>query len=141
MSEAWVYKKRPCRICRRWFRPNPKLKDRQKTCADPQCQREWHRKQCVQWNRSNEEYFRANYLAKKKEATSTSPSPPRSRIKSGLPLGYVQEVIGVQHLIIIEYFGQLWWRRFQEVIKGQVAVLTGKINRLSWSGFSRANRL
>ena len=37
-------RKRPCRICKRWFMPHPRVKDRQKTCGNPPCQREWHRK-------------------------------------------------------------------------------------------------
>lgn len=41
-------RKRPCRICRRWFAPNPKLRDRQMTCGDPACKREWHKKACRQ---------------------------------------------------------------------------------------------
>jgi hypothetical protein len=115
--------------------PNPKLKDRQQTCGDPACQREWHRKKCEEWNRKNSDYFRANYLQKKINAVTPpvnqSPSPRViCRLKSGLPLSYVQEVISIQHLIIIEYFGQLLFRRFQEVLKGQLTVITGKIDRL-----------
>lgn len=126
-------RKRPCRICRRWFMPNPRLKDRQKTCGRPQCQREWHRKMCEKWNRENADYFRSNYLQKKLEAAtgedqySTIPQPerrvselPKSRFKSGLPQRYVQEVMGIQHLVIIEYFSQLLYQRFQEVIARQV---------------------
>lgn len=126
-------RKRPCRICRRWFMPTPRLKDRQKTCGRPQCQREWHRKMCEKWNRENADYFRSNYLQKKLEAAtggdqySTIPQPerrvselPKSRFKSGLPQRYVQEVMGIQHLVIIEYFSQLLYQRFQEVIARQV---------------------
>ncbi len=43
-------RKRPCRICRRWFLPNPRLKERQMTCGRPKCQREWHKKKCAEWN-------------------------------------------------------------------------------------------
>ena len=57
--------------------------------------------------------------------------PPKSRVKSGLPLGYVQEVIGIQHLIIIEYFWQLLLKRFQEVIKVQLIENTKQARRLS----------
>jgi hypothetical protein len=39
-------------------------------------------------------------------------------------------VISIQHLIIIEYFGQLLFRRFQEVLRAQPAVMTRKIDRL-----------
>ncbi len=35
-------RKRPCRVCRRWFLPDGRLKNRQKTCGNPECQREWH---------------------------------------------------------------------------------------------------
>ena len=61
-------RKRPCRICRRWYIPHPRVKDRQMTCGDPGCKREWHRKKCADWNRKNAEYFRANYLQKKLDA-------------------------------------------------------------------------
>ena len=78
-------RKRPCRVCKRWFIPHPRLKDRQKTCGSPQCQREWHRRKCEQWNHNNVDYFKDNYLDKKLEQTGT----PRSRLKTGLPLCYV----------------------------------------------------
>jgi hypothetical protein len=122
--------------------PNPKLKDRQKTCGDNRCKREWHRRKCKEWNKKNSDYFRADYLQKKLEAASVKPSKSeqlRSRLKSGLPTGYVQEVIGIQHLIIIEYFGQLLIGRFQEVLRGQVVVNTRKIGRLPVMESSRCD--
>ena len=148
MSRASRYKKRPCRICRRWFLPNARVKDRQMTCGDPTCKREWHRRKCQQWNRANRDYFRANYLQKKLEAAQSDKSAkapsrasPERFSKSGLPLGFVQEVIGVHHLLIIEYLAQLLMRRFQEVLRGQVVVITGKIEQLPRTGFSRGDRL
>jgi hypothetical protein len=115
--------------------PNPKLKDRQMTCGEPECKKQWHRKKCLEWNKNNFEYFRSNYLQKKLDAATQNdgarksgkspPSPQKSRLKSKLPHPFVQEVIGIQHLIIIEYFGQLLMRRFQEVLKGQAFVNTG----------------
>jgi hypothetical protein len=65
-----LIRKRPCGICRRWFMPNPRLKDRQKTCGTSQCKREWHRKMCRKWNRENADYFTTNYLQKKLEAAT-----------------------------------------------------------------------
>ncbi len=90
MQKDWGWKKRPCRICGRWFVPHPRLKGRQKTCADAQCKREWHRRKCAQWNKDNADYFKSNYLQKKLEATLVC----KSRFRSGLPLVFAQEVIG-----------------------------------------------
>jgi hypothetical protein len=148
MSRSSRSKKRPCRICRRWFVPNARVKDRQMTCGDPACKGEWHRRKCQQWNRANRDYFRANYLQKKLEAVQSdkvSKSPtraaPKTLSRSGLPLGFVQEVIGLQHLIIIEYLAQLLMRRFQEALRGQRIGTTGQISRLPRTGFSRGDRL
>ena len=129
MHKALAYKKQPCRICRRWFMPNPRLKGRQKTCGDHRCKKEWHRRKCKEWNRSNPDYFRANYLQNKLDGVispeKSSPIiPPKSRLKPGLPLEVVQEVFSMQHIIIIEYLAQLLVRRFQEVIMRQLSVKT-----------------
>jgi hypothetical protein len=121
MQKDLGWKKRPCRICGRWFTPHPRLKDRQKTCADAQCKREWHRRKCARWNKDNADYFKSNYLQKKLEATLVC----KSRFRSGLPLVFVQEVIGIQPLVILEYLVQLLLRRFQEVISMKAAVGTG----------------
>jgi hypothetical protein len=118
------------------------------TCGAPTCKREWHRRKCQEWNRANPDYFRANYLQKKLEAAqcdNASKAPtralPQSLSKSGLPFRFVQEVIGVQHLIIIEYLAQLLMRRFQEVLRGQGVGTTGQIRQLPRMGFSRGDRL
>ena len=143
MQRAGSYKKRPCRICRRWFMPNPRLKDRQMTCADPECKRRWHCRKCAEWNKKNTDYFRANYLQKKLDAADQSGRicEMKSHLRSGLPLEVVQEVISIQHIIILEYFGQLLFRRFQEVIKGQVTVKTREVRRIPPVGFPRGDRL
>jgi hypothetical protein len=134
--------------------PNAKLKDRQKTCGDPQCQREWHRKKCEEWNRNNLDYFRANYLQKKLTAASeparaSKTTQLESRVQSStghhlkvrLPLDVVQEVISIQQVVIIEYFGQLLFRRFQEVLKRQGVVNTKKVSQLPPVAILRGDRL
>ena len=151
MQRGGALKKRPCRICRRWFTPNPRLKDRQMTCADPECKRQWHRKKCAEWNRKNPDYFKANYLQKKLDAASqsTNSSQPgsspsfttRTHLKVRLPIEVVQEVIGIEQVVIIEYFGQLLFKRFEEVLKRQVVVNTKKISQLPPVMFSRGDRL
>ncbi len=146
MCKANDYKRRPCRICRRWFTPNPRLKDRQKTCGDAKCKREWHKKKCAEWNKNNPDYFRTNYLQEKLIAASPSENsskkilPIKSRLKSGLPLLFVQEVIDIQHLIIIEYLAQLLYGRFQDVFRGQATVNTGKTRQQLPSRISRCDR-
>jgi hypothetical protein len=100
------------------------------TCGNPHCKKEWHRKKCAQWNRKNAEYFSANYLQKKLEALRECKGvagvcPVRSRSPSGLPQEKVQEVMGIEPLVIIEYLVQVLLRRFQEVIRVKVAVRTG----------------
>ena len=139
MGTQGYTKKRPCSICRRWFTPHPRLKDRQKTCGDSACKKEWHRRKCAEWNQANSDYFKANYLQKKLDAQPAT-TPVKSRLKTGLPLHYVQEVIGIQHLVIIEYLAQLLVQRFQDVIWRQVTVNTEQVGRLPREVFSRCDR-
>ena len=44
-----VAKKKPCRVCRKWFTPDARVGDRQKVCFEAICQRERHRQACAAW--------------------------------------------------------------------------------------------
>lgn len=145
-------RKRPCRICRRWFLPNPRLKQRQMTCGQAECQRQWHKRKCTEWNRKNTDYFKTNYLQKKID-TATQPrgdpetampakhlaKVPASRMNTGMPLEYVKEVLGVQLVIIQEYLAQLLDRRWRQAIHGHLLSNTRIDQATTQKVFSRGD--
>ncbi|MCP3892849.1 MAG: hypothetical protein GY702_28830 [Desulfobulbaceae bacterium] len=148
MANTGYIKKRPCKICRKWFVPNPRLGVRQKTCGAEECKAKWHAKKCTQWNRQNREYFQTNHLNKKlqasqdQEVSSENPSSQAQNIGKSpqLPRGVIQEVIGVQQFVIIEYIAQLLSRRVQEVMRRQVSEMPRESGRLLQDGCSRCDR-
>lgn len=139
--------KRPCRICRKWFKPDPRVGERQKTCGSQTCQDKWHTKKCAEWNGKNPSYFREIYLSKKlalveSSGTAAKSQPPPTNINrsksigqkplkpSQLPRNLIQEVIGAQQLVIIEYLTQLLLNSFQEEINSQLSKITRELNQL-----------
>ncbi len=140
-------KKRPCRICRKWFAPNPRVGDRQKTCGAKECQDKWHAKKCSQWNRHNRACFQATNLSKKLQAVQhqeTAPgNPPPQLPKSGifpkLPQEVIQEVIGAQQFVIATYLSRVLLRSVQEVIRLQRADILKEVKRLPRRGYSRGD--
>jgi len=124
-------KKRPCRICRKWFTPDPRVGDRQKTCGDPECMRRWHAKKCAEWNKKNRTCAQENYLYdklaratkqsedSKKVSSANTPAKPLPAFFPQLPRCLIQEVMGVQQFVIIEHITQQLFRAVQEVISIQ----------------------
>jgi hypothetical protein len=133
MAQKTRSRKRPCRVCGKWFSPDPRLGDRQKTCGAAECQRQRHAAKCAEWNRKNRSCFRESYLksridSAKRTAAEHPPSPcspspekPGSRNPSplDLPRKAVEEVMGAQQLVIIEYIVRLLLRGVQETISTQ----------------------
>src|SRR5437588_3697438 len=70
MPEA---RKRPCAICRRWFRPDARVGKRQQACGKPECQRSRRQKTQASWRRRNPCYAMAWRIDRR---TSQTPSPP-----------------------------------------------------------------
>ena len=130
-------RKRPCRICRRWFRPDPRLKDRQMTCGEEACKREWHRRKCAEWNKANAELLKRERLAQKLRAVATqaqakvsdntqaNPSSLQKALRVEDLSRFTQEVMVAQVAIIIDYLRRQRVIRAQEVMMRQVAVNTG----------------
>jgi hypothetical protein len=104
---------------------------------------------CAEWNRKNRAYFQEIYLRRRLEELETaaaeplSPSSPVPALQPVAPLEYprevVQEVIGAQQLVIIEYLVRLLVRGVQEVIRLQVAESQGESERLPLEGISRGD--
>lgn len=129
-------RKRPCRICGKWFSPDPRVGERQKTCGSKDCQRKWHTKKCSDWNKTHPQYFREIYLSKRLAAAAPAnaeiePHSADFPVTSGkLPRTVIQEVIGAQHTIIIEYINRLLLKSFQDVISRQLSEIMTKQDRL-----------
>jgi len=135
--------KRPCRICRKWFSPDPRVGDRQKTCGAKDCQAKWHTKKCQEWNKKNKAYFNEIYLNKKLAVINEADHQivSSSVQSSQLPRKLIQEVIGVQHLVIMEYVNRLLLRSFKEVILRQLPGINKQPEELLYKEISRADSL
>lgn len=58
-------KKRPCRICRKWFEADVPAGGRQRVCSAEECQRERHRQACAAWHERHPDYDKAERLRRK----------------------------------------------------------------------------
>ena len=140
-------RKRPCRICQKWFTPNPRVGDRQMTCGDHECMRKWHAGKCAGWNRKNRNCVQENYLSDKltlggneeegSKGASAAATTSKSHVFASnsasfpqLPRSLIEEVIGVQQFVIIEYIARQLFRSVQEVIKRQQFENTGNPSQL-----------
>lgn len=98
-------RKRPCRICARWFWPEPRAGDRQTICGDEACQRERHRRSCEAW-RESEKADDAQALLKEAvvagvrarggpKGRGSTPKRLRDAVAAQLPavIGYLAEVL------------------------------------------------
>ncbi len=107
-------RKRPCSICRKWFTPDVRQQDRQKTCSGP-CSKELHRRDCAKWNKQNSVYFKEIYLTHQLEKINEpSPSdnrslikgitdPPKSHILHNFPWNIFCHEVGMKHFFLINY--------------------------------------
>lgn len=96
-------RKRPCRVCRKWFEPHPRAGARQKVCGSPECQRERHRRACSAWHDRNPEYDRERRL---RERIRLDPEPGAKRPAPN-PLREVawnqaRDAVGLEVAVIVE---------------------------------------
>jgi hypothetical protein len=103
---------RPCRFCRKWFRPDHRAGDRQRACSTAACQQERQRVQQARWRASNPDYFVARRLLERVEsAAADDPAPPRPLDR--LPWDIAQTEFGAQGAAFIEETARLLLRTHQ----------------------------
>jgi hypothetical protein len=69
-------RKRPCSICHRWFRPHPRVGERQRACGKAECQATRRKQTQAQWRAKNPDYA-AGYRLQRRSAQEREPEPLR----------------------------------------------------------------
>ena len=111
-------RKRPCRICRRWFIPHPRTGDRQHVCSRADCQRERHRRACQRWRQREAPAERAHRLRQRlQEAAEGAPAAgPGPR----LPWDVVRDAVGPEVTVILEEISRLLADVVRDAVQRQV---------------------
>ena len=106
-------RKRPCCICRHWFRPDPRVGVRQRACRQTECQAARRRHTQASWRKRNPDYF----IARRIQERGALPQPPEPLCLpaplSRLPWDIAQDEFGVQGADFIGLLGGLLVRHAQ----------------------------
>src|SRR6266705_4590994 len=113
MPEA---RKKPCSICRRWFRPDPRIGDRQRACGNPECQTARRQKTQADWRDRNPGYAIA-WRIDQRASRSETPEPLRlpAPLKQ-LPWDFAKAQFGPQGADFIGLMGALMVRTAKDQI-------------------------
>ena len=99
-----VHRMKPCRICRQWFRPDPRVGERQKVCSNPRCQRTRRQRNQEDWRGRNPDYA-VEYRIKQKAIDNKRSREPPSVDR--LPWELAKDEFGLQGAEFIGSLGRL----------------------------------
>jgi len=110
------YRKKPCRVCRKWYKPSARGGHRQKTCGETLCRRAWHAKSCREWREANPDIAVADRLGVKLEAAKERKEARDIGPKLGYPAREATEILGIKGATLLHFvLGQLLRRVRDEV--------------------------
>ena len=114
-------RQRPCRICRKWFRPDPRAGDRQHTCGSAACRRERHRRACAAWHRSNPDYDREDRLRRRlhREVKPVVSDPLAVPPLARLDREAARDAVGLEVIVVLEVVVQLLWTATRDAVRAQ----------------------
>jgi hypothetical protein len=114
MPEA---RKKPCRICRRWFRPDPRVGGRQRACRDADCQTARRQKTQASWRNRNPGYAIA-WRIDQRAARAQPPEPLRLPAPlHQLPWSVAKDQFGLQGADFIGVMAALMVRTAKDQIR------------------------
>jgi hypothetical protein len=139
-----MLRKRPCRICRRWFYPDPRVRLRQGACSERSCQVARRGRTQASWRRRNPDYFTARRLQQRRasaaEGSTLEPlqlPPPLSQ----LPWDIAQDEFGPVGSDFLGHLGRVLLRFGQDERGVQVPIDIEESGRLPLGAAQDERRL
>jgi hypothetical protein len=107
LSHMPAPRKRPCSICRHWFRPDARVGARQRACSRPECQQARRKRTQAHWRAQNPDYA-AGYRIQQRNARKQPPEPLRLPAPlRRLPWDLAKDEFGAQKADFLGVMGAL----------------------------------
>lgn len=123
-------RRRPCRVCGKWFTPHPRSGARQRACGRGECQRERHRRACSEWHERHRDYDRERRL-RERVRIETAPGDPLARDPlAEIAWDAARDAVGLEAAVIVEETGKvlsLWTR---DAVHAQASEITRKLAKV-----------
>jgi hypothetical protein len=123
-------RKKPCRVCRRWFQPDPRVGDRQRACGKPECQTARRRRTQADWRKRNPEYALAWRLDQR---SAQEPPPEPLRLPTPLeqlPWSVAKDQFSPQGVDFLGVMSALILRAAKDEIRSYLPDLAGLPSRV-----------
>ena len=121
-------RKRPCRICRHWFRPHPRAGQRQRVCSRGACQRERHRRACQRWRQREVPAERAHRLRQYLRVDVDGAGAWR------VSWDAVRDAVGLEVAVILEEISRLLEDVMRDVVRRQVRAPATELRQVQGVG-------
>jgi hypothetical protein len=119
MPEA---RKRPCTICRQWFRPDPRIGSRQRACGKPECRTLRRQKTQASWRRRNPEYGAAYRIQQRALQRDPVAEPLRMPVPlNQVPWDLAKDQFGAEGADFIGILGGLLLRATKDQFRAYIA--------------------
>jgi hypothetical protein len=126
--------KKPCRICRKWFRPDVRVGRRQRTCGRIECQQALQKKTLAKWRDRNPDYFVAWRIQARSKGERTPESLRLPAPLSNLPWDIAQDEFGAKGADFIGVMSSVVLRAAKNQLSSEVIDSTRDPGRLPPSG-------
>ena len=139
MTARWIItmpeaRKRPCTICRRWFRPDARVGVRQRACTKPECQAARRQKTQAGWRNRNRGYAITWRLDRRAAQVPQPPEPLRLPAPlNQLPWEFAKDQFGAQGADFIGVMSTLILCAVKDQIRPYLHDPTGFPSRLPLS--------
>lgn len=122
-------KARPCRICHVWFPPAARAGDRQHVCGKPECQQEWHRRNCALWHGKHPGYDQEMRL-RKRLTKDTSVEERKADPLRAIDWDKAKAVAGLEVAVLIEETAKVVVQGARDPVRLQIHESKGVIDKV-----------
>lgn len=123
-------RKRPCRQCRKWFRPDPRAGRRQHSCPSETCQRSRHRRACASWRARHPDYDVERRLRERVRAATPVGEPLQRDPLAEVVWEAARDAVGVEVTVIVEETGKVLWTWARDAVHAQADEIMMKMRKV-----------
>lgn len=127
-------RKRPCRVCRKWFMPHARAGGRQRVCSGDACQRERHRRACDAWRERHPDYDVDRRLRDRVRVAVTAGAALTRDPLAEVAWDVARDAVGAKVAVIVEETGKVLVGWARDAVHAQAAEITRKLGRVLGGG-------